>query len=168
MSVDRERRHMSVSGSSVTLLGVARNLGMRRARLLLIASVFAAVSLFSVMLSGSAPGAMQLVVPISVFASSFAPTAFSVFDTVASNRGSEVFRLLGAGEGVVAGAFLLSVSASGLAGMLSGIFVSLALSYSLHLLQPSAAGVLVVLLSSCSGMVAGVAAGVKASWKTSS
>jgi hypothetical protein len=159
---------MSVSGSAVTLLGVARNLGMRRARLLLIASVFATVSLYSLLLSASAAGGPPLVVPLAVFLSSFAPTAFSVFDTISTNRGSEVFRLLGAREGVVARAFLLSVSASGLAGILSGLLISLALSYSTHMLQPSIPGIFVVLLSSCSGMVAGVAAGVRSSWKTSS
>jgi len=159
---------MPLSGSSVTLLGVARNLGMRRARLLLIASVFSIVSLYSLLLSSSAVGVPPLIVPLAVFLSSFTPTAFSVFDTISSNRGSEVFKLLGAGQGVVARAFIVSVSASGLAGILSGLFGSFAMSYFIHLLQPSAAGVLTVLLSSCSGMVAGVAAGVKASWKTSS
>ena len=160
---------------SITLLALAKGLGLRRARLLMIGSVFVLIGSYSMLLLGAAAGGLgRVLFLVTVFIFSLIPTLLSTADTLSSGEGASVFRFLGASGRTITAACLSAVVEAGLSGTIVGVI--LGLLFSNFVLGASSVGDLIgvlpnlafVLASTTAGISAGVAVGVGLSWKNSS
>ncbi len=153
---------------------MAKGLGLRRARLLMIGSVFALIGSYSILLLGAAVGGLErLLFLITVFIFSLFPTLLSTADTLSSGEGATVLQFLGASGRTITAAVLAAILGAGASGMIVGVVLGLVFS---NFLGASSVGDVVgvlpnlafLLASSTAGISAGVAVGVGLSWKNSS
>ena len=153
---------------------MAKGLGLRRARLLMIGSVFALIGSYSILLLAAAVGGLErLLFFVTVFLFSLFPTLLSTADTLSSGEGATVLQFLGASGRTITAAVLAAVLEAGVSGMIVGVALGLVFS---NFLGVSSVGDLVgilpnlafVLVSCTAGISAGVAVGVGLSWKNSS
>ena len=153
---------------------MAKGLGLRRARLLMIGSVFVLIGSYSILLLGAAGGGLErLLFFVTAFLFSLFPTLLSTADTLSSGEGATVLQFLGASGRTITAAVLAAVLGAGASGMIVGVVLGLVFS---NFLGASSVGDVVgalpnlafVLASSTAGISAGVAVGVGLSWKNSS
>ena len=153
---------------------MAKGLGLRTARLLMIGSVFVLIGSYSILLLAAAVGGLErLLFFVTVFLFSLFPTLLSTADTLSSGEGATVLQFLGASGRTITAAVLAAVLGAGASGMIVGVVLGLVFS---NFLGASSVGDVVgalpnlafVLASSTAGISAGVAVGVGLSWKNSS
>ena len=153
---------------------MAKGLGLRRARLLMIGSVFVLIGSNSILLLGAAGGGLErLLFFVTAFLFSLFPTLLSTADTLSSGEGATVLQFLGASGRTITAAVLAAILGAGASGMIVGVVLGLVFS---NFLGASSVGDVVgvlpnlafLLASSTAGISAGVAVGVGLSWKNSS
>ena len=153
---------------------MAKGLGLRRARLLMIGSVFVLIGSYSILLLGAAGGGLErLLFFVTAFLFSLFPTLLSTADTLSSGEGATVLQFLGASGRTITAAVLAAVLEAGVSGMIVGVVLGLVFS---NFLGASSVWNLVgvlpnlafVLATCTAGISAGVTVGVGLSWKNSS